>query len=89
MPHLNVNQPNLIEHYCVFCCDVCSGVGRLFEGGDMCEERHIYEVERQIEEEEYQEHMCNCYALMIQDEGYQEWLDKIRTDNSVYNEDLI
>jgi len=55
----------------------------------MCEERHIYEVERQIEEEEYQEHMCNCYALMIQDEGYQEWLDKIRTDNSVYNEDLI
>lgn len=44
----------------------------------MSQQRHEYEVERQLEE---QEHMRNCYKLMIQDEDYDKWLNEIQKAN--------
>lgn len=52
--------------------------GAYLTGGEMSQERHEYEVERQLEE---QEHMRNCYKLMIQDEDYDKWLNEIQKAN--------
>jgi len=52
----------------------------------MSQERYTYEVDRQLEEDEYQAHMRNFYALMGQkNEEYEKWLEAVQDANCENN----
>ena len=50
------------------------------------EDRYQYEVERQREEQEFQEYMAECFELLSQDETYQKWSKEIQMANGETNE---